>query len=470
MSIETIKYLNTPTLVFLVFISCLLYSISRRGWPAFLAAAWVFNLAYIYLEKRSDTYSAMLLTVEVSSLSSIAFLLAARNLGGNQSLKAPLITIVAVYTAGRILPATFRGHDQSGPLVLHAIPHCLLSAYALTYLARNLASNYANDTSQSTQYRARYLLLAIPLHLYGFLQLLYPGKYIEKTGAAPLKYYLAAYSWAFPLALASKMLIAIALTAVVVRREILQPESLKAERAELDNLRLMLGGLAHEIKTPLQALRNYATVLKRRRERGADMSTMDKPIAGLLQQIQRMSTVYDRMKAIIEPDCRLQIGPVRVNAAIQTAIDTFRAADRPTDFVLTTSFAGQIVVRAHAGRLEQVFTNVLRNAYEATRLQPGKGFLFVSTRKARIDGHKVCVVSFRDNGCGIPARELDNVVRPYYSTKSGDNRGLGLFVAKYFLKSFDGQIAFSSPPENHRQGTEVRITLALHCVEGDVND
>ena len=68
-------------------------------------------------------------------------------------------------------------------------------------------------------------------------------------------------------------------------------------------------------------------------------------------------------------------------------------------------------------------------------------------------------ISIRDNGNGIPARIMEKIFEPFYTTKpSGEGTGLGLSLSHDIIKAHGGEIKVSS---KENEFTEFVITLPV---------
>jgi signal transduction histidine kinase len=109
-------------------------------------------------------------------------------------------------------------------------------------------------------------------------------------------------------------------------------------------------------------------------------------------------------------------------------------------------------VEAHAGELNQVWTNLIDNAADAME---GDGTLRVVTRS---DGDHV-VVEIRDTGPGMPAEVVARAFEAFFTTKEvGRGTGLGLDIARRIVhERHAGSIDIESTPS----GTVVRVRLPV---------
>ncbi|WP_217517884.1 ATP-binding protein [Vibrio metschnikovii] len=93
--------------------------------------------------------------------------------------------------------------------------------------------------------------------------------------------------------------------------------------------------------------------------------------------------------------------------------------------------------------LQQVWTNLISNAVEAF---PEHGVLIITSELRRQGNHAYAVISFTDNGCGIPKERQDEIFTLNYTTKrEGDfGLGIGLSVCQQIVRQHQGWINVDS--------------------------
>ena len=103
-----------------------------------------------------------------------------------------------------------------------------------------------------------------------------------------------------------------------------------------------------------------------------------------------------------------------------------------------------------AGKLEQVFLNIIDNAMHAIS---GKGSITVTTR-----AEKKCIrTQISDSGIGIPQEHLDKIYDPFFTTKEvGKGTGLGLPISQAIVADFNATIGVES---RINEGTTFTITF-----------
>jgi signal transduction histidine kinase len=108
-------------------------------------------------------------------------------------------------------------------------------------------------------------------------------------------------------------------------------------------------------------------------------------------------------------------------------------------------------VMAIGGELEQVWMNVLDNAFDAVDVG---GHVAIT---AKPEGHSL-VVRVIDDGPGITTDDQSRIFDPFFTTKGpGKGTGLGLEIARTHARTHGGDIDFDSRPGR----TEFRVTLPL---------
>lgn len=114
------------------------------------------------------------------------------------------------------------------------------------------------------------------------------------------------------------------------------------------------------------------------------------------------------------------------------------------------------LVMGFAGELRQVFDNLIENAIDA--LSAG-GTIRVRARARRVQGRQRLVLSFCDNGEGVPRRLWFKIFDPFFTTKSKTGSGLGLWVTREIVQKHGGTIRVRSSHNEHRHGSIFTITL-----------
>ena len=115
-------------------------------------------------------------------------------------------------------------------------------------------------------------------------------------------------------------------------------------------------------------------------------------------------------------------------------------------------------VEGNFANLGQVLINIIRNALQA--LPEGKGRITLTTRRPSAD---MVAVECRDTGIGIPAASLNDIFKPFFTTKAvGRGTGLGLYLSHEIIRRHGGQIRVASA-----EGKGTVVTVELPCKRGE---
>jgi signal transduction histidine kinase len=108
------------------------------------------------------------------------------------------------------------------------------------------------------------------------------------------------------------------------------------------------------------------------------------------------------------------------------------------------------LISGRAEQLEQVFLNVLVNAWHA---MPEGGTLTIA---AAVTTDQTVRLNFSDTGVGMSAEVVAHAFEPFYSTKGEHGTGLGLAICKQIIDSHHGSLYLDSMPG---KGTTVIVEL-----------
>ncbi|MFC1629283.1 sensor histidine kinase, partial [Gemmatimonadota bacterium] len=107
-------------------------------------------------------------------------------------------------------------------------------------------------------------------------------------------------------------------------------------------------------------------------------------------------------------------------------------------------------VSSDRGQLQQVFLNILNNAFAAV---DDGGHIVIGVRHGESD---MIAVSIADNGVGVPEENLARIFEPFFTTKKGSGTGLGLSITYGIIEKLGGHITVES---TMGEGTCFTITL-----------
>jgi len=215
------------------------------------------------------------------------------------------------------------------------------------------------------------------------------------------------------------------------------------ERERAATARRLTGGIAHELRQPLNVVRTSAYYLRNAGDPSSEKS------AEHLRRIERHVTLADRVIDTMSAFAKLP-GPGAAPVAISQALDeALEANPLPSEIDVDIDCPdGLAPVPADAGQIQVALGNLIRNARDA---MPEGGCLSL---KVRADDAAVAI-SIADTGTGIPASELGRVTEALYTTKAR-GMGLGLALTRAIIESHAGELRVVSEPG---RGTTFTVTL-----------
>ena len=241
---------------------------------------------------------------------------------------------------------------------------------------------------------------------------------------------------------------------VLVFRDVTQQRRLEA--ALRSNERLALAGrlsasIAHEINNPLDTVVNLLFLLEQRTK---NMPELGESIARVQREVYRVTQISKNMLSLH----RASRNPsdVKVSDLLDGVValieETIAKGRRKIQ--VEHGFAGTI--RGFPAELRQVFTNVIKNAVEATA---EGGEIRITSRPAVEAKRSGVRVDVEDNGAGISPETRARLFTPFVTTKEERGTGLGLWVSRSIVEKHRGTITLKN--RLGRRGTTVSIFLPL---------
>lgn len=242
---------------------------------------------------------------------------------------------------------------------------------------------------------------------------------------------------------------------IVSVQDITKQQKLEKSRREF------VANVSHELKTPITTIKSYVeTIMENELDRETELNFLDV----VNKESDRMTRLIQDLLTLSRLDGRLLLKsreslelPELIAEVVKK--QTFEAKKR--GHTLSFHQLGDIPpVFIARDRLEQILTNVLSNAIKYT---PDGGKIEIFAKKLYSNAY----IKIKDNGIGIPAKDLDRIFERFYRVDKARSRdlggtGLGLAIAKEIIQAYGGDITIESV---QNEGTEVSITLPINDME-----
>jgi two-component system NtrC family sensor kinase len=222
----------------------------------------------------------------------------------------------------------------------------------------------------------------------------------------------------------------------------------------------LVSGVAHEVNNPLTAILGFADLLMESEDLP---ETARKDLRVILQEAQRTKQIVQNLLSFAR-QMPPQRSAVQLNTILQRTIQ-LRSYDFTNHGIDIVELLDQELpeVMGDAHQLQQVFLNILNNAYDAVHEVDRPARIEIMSTKA---GDSV-EVSFRDNGNGVS--HPDKIFDPFFTTKEvGKGTGLGLSICYGILKEHGGEILCHNNTDRPGATFIVRLPAAPHSASKGV--
>lgn len=209
---------------------------------------------------------------------------------------------------------------------------------------------------------------------------------------------------------------------------------------------MMLKGIAHEIKNPIGGIDLYVDILS------SDLKNADN-----LKSVEKIGKETTAMKRVVDEfldfarGIVLDVGEHDVDGFLLRCSESFERELKEKQIVMQVNPHGyKWTFDQHY--IKRVILNLMRNALDA--VEPEKGKIVIDSKLEKNSLHIV----IEDNGKGILKQNLNEIYKPFFTSKA-QGMGLGLAFCKKIVEKHGGVIDIQSVYE---EGTVVKVSLPKH--------
>ena len=217
----------------------------------------------------------------------------------------------------------------------------------------------------------------------------------------------------------------------------------------------LVSGVAHEVNNPLTAIMGFSDLLM---ENPEIPESARKDLQVILEEAQRTKEIVQNLLSFARrrPPQRQ---PLQINNLLHKtiALRSYDFANHAIEVVENfDETLPELIGDSH--QLQQVFLNILNNAYDAVRVTGRPGRIVLQTLH---DGAWIEVV-FRDNGDGI--KHPERIFDPFFTTKQvGEGTGLGLSICYGIVREHEGEILCANNQDSPGATFSVRLPVVTRA-------
>lgn len=254
-------------------------------------------------------------------------------------------------------------------------------------------------------------------------------------------------------------------------KELNQTQAQLFQTSKLAILGEMSTGLAHEMNQPLSGISLVSTSLRKMSDKNKlTTEELNEGLDDIDKSVKRMSKVIQHIRTFARQEA-LKFEEVDICETIDSAMNLLGEQLRLHEVEVVLKYDEDIPpINGEPYQLEQVWINFISNARDAMREKEEK----ISKGQLQADHYRKKLViavtydrssnyvkaSFEDNGTGMPSKNMEKALEPFFTTKEiGKGSGLGLSISYGIIQSHNGKIKIEST-----EGRWMKLTATFPIV------
>jgi two-component system sensor histidine kinase HydH len=188
-------------------------------------------------------------------------------------------------------------------------------------------------------------------------------------------------------------------------------------------------GIAHEFRNPMGVIAGYARLLLKSFDENDQRREI---VNGILKEIREMNLVMEELLKFSKSE-PIEKVDINITKSIRDVIQGMGEAARRIDF----RCSDDVVIKGDETLLMQAIRNLVHNAIDAGDM------VWIDVEKGVSLNKEGVFIVVRDNGAGIPEKDLDKIFMPFYTTKE-KGAGIGLALVQKIVMGHGGNISVES--------------------------
>jgi len=219
----------------------------------------------------------------------------------------------------------------------------------------------------------------------------------------------------------------------VTEQQRLQDQLIQSEK--LASIGILASGVAHEINNPLSGIIGMAELALEE----DDLNKQKNYLSDILSCAQRIAEITNGLRSYSRMAKKEELVEIDINDILESSLKIVNFAFKGIQVDVERQFQPLTKIKANPGEIQQVFVNLITNAFQA--LNGKKGVVSLMTKASE----DFVEIKIKDNGIGIPEKHLNKIFDPFFTTKKvGEGTGLGLNIVYRIVTKYDGIINVES--------------------------
>lgn len=223
--------------------------------------------------------------------------------------------------------------------------------------------------------------------------------------------------------------------ACCIARDITERQHMENQLLQVERLAVigkLAAGVAHEINNPLGIILTNAEMALEMN----DNAELEKRLSSILRNVGRAASITQRLLHLAVPD-RMKVTPLYLEQLVHESL-SFLAPRLQNVRVNLDGLAHGLEIHGDQALLQQLIINLLLNALDSMK---DEGELQISAFMRPGEGdERGVILTVRDSGKGIAKENLERIFDLFYTTRSRQGFGLGLFISRQIAEQHNGTL------------------------------
>lgn len=218
------------------------------------------------------------------------------------------------------------------------------------------------------------------------------------------------------------------------------------QSGKMASLGEMAGGIAHEINNPLAIIHGRMEQVSRQlKQPTIDVDFLKASVETVLKTTQRIAKVIKYLRVFSRNvDLDAPFEKCHLQEIVDDTLTLVREKLKSNGVELRLNPVPPVVFMGNSILISQVMVNLLNNAFDAVRVLDEKWIQLQFDVESDL-----LAVRIVDSGRGIPAKIVNKVMEPFFTTKEvGQGTGIGLSISKGIIDSHQGSLWIDHRSEN----------------------